>query len=123
MPIAIKGKNYWSIELRDYKRVCQPNTIRTHDVGRPGHSQRMTCKSVYSGQWITFSWHISDKDVKEVKRKNYTTLQATDDGVKKILDNIRSNHGAIKVAPTRREASIQSEAELEALKEDMDDLY
>jgi len=114
MPIAIEGKNYWSIEIRDYTTVCQPGTIRTHDVGRPGHSQRMTCKSKYTGQWITFSWHVAKGDVEEIRQGGYYTLHAKDLKTKRLLDSIRAQHGAIKVAPTREEAIKQFEAEREA---------
>ena len=115
MPIAIEGKNYWIIEIQDYTTVCQPGTIRTHDVGRPGHSQRMTCVSKYSGKWITFSWHVAKEDVSEMKQSGYTTLRAEDEKTKKILNSIRSQYGPIKVAPTREELTAQLDAEREAM--------
>ena len=97
MPYAYEMKNHWNIVLYDYDKVCIPGTIRTHDVGRKGHNQRMTCKSKGSKKWITFSWHIAKSDVKVIKHGDYHTLQAVEPSTEKILRNVRQKYGAIKI--------------------------
>lgn len=59
-------------------------TFRTHDVGRSGHTQRITGKRS-SGSWATHTWLIS-KDDAHVKDGH---LKADDVKIKRILQNLR----------------------------------
>lgn len=104
MPKAYLVGNYWHIVLKDYRRVCQPGTIRTHDVGRPGSNQRMTCINKRTGKWITFSWHVHKSNVKVVRAKKGRgyTLSPLNERTAKILNQIRANFGRIRVVKKRR---------------------
>lgn len=99
MPKAYLVGDYWHIVLKDYKKICIPETIRTHDVGRPHSNQRMCCVNKKTGKWITFSWHVHRSNVKVVKAKKGRgyTLSALNRRTEKILNQIRANFGRIRV--------------------------
>jgi hypothetical protein len=97
MPKAYEIKNHYNIVLRDYQKVCIPNTIRTDDVGRPGHTMRLACKGKASKKWTTISWHVSKEDVSMVRHGEHYTLVAKDVRTKQLLSKIRQQYGAIRV--------------------------
>lgn len=73
--------NYYRVIVRPKSEFV---TFRTHDVGRSGHTQRITGKRS-SGSWATHTWLIS-KDDAHVKDEH---LKADDVKIKRILQNLR----------------------------------
>ena len=81
-----------------YRIIVRPKqefvTFRIQDVGRKGHTQRLTGKRS-SGRWDTQAWLISKKDAHIQGRR----LVADNSNVKKILSNLSTS-------PTRVEGDI-----------------
>ena len=71
-----------------YRVVIRPksefDTFRTHDIGRTGHTQRITGKRS-SGSWATHCWLIHKNDA-HVENGH---LKSNDTKIKKILSNLR----------------------------------
>ncbi|MFN3165019.1 MAG: hypothetical protein ACE37N_16440 [Pseudohongiellaceae bacterium] len=73
-----------------YRIIIRPKSdftsFRTHDVGRDGHTQRLSGRRS-SGSWATHAWLIHKADA-EVDDQGY--LRGKTDGVKKVLRNLRT---------------------------------
>lgn len=73
-----------------YRVIIRPKSdfaeFRTHDVGRDGHTQRLSGRRK-TGSWATHAWLIH-KDDAHVDDQGY--LRGETDGVKKVLNNLRT---------------------------------
>lgn len=83
------GGDYFRIVVRPKEQF---SVFRYHDVGEPGHIQRLSGKR-NSGSWDTQAWLISKNDAHSEGGK----LVADSDDAKKILDMLRSVPHNVKV--------------------------
>jgi hypothetical protein len=63
MVIEVKGK-YLRIRVKDPKLFVN-NSFRTDDIGRKGHSMRITAINKQTGKWETQSWRLLVADIKK----------------------------------------------------------
>ncbi|MDP2625219.1 MAG: hypothetical protein Q8P27_03465 [Candidatus Peregrinibacteria bacterium] len=75
---------YFHVEVKPSKDFT---SFTTHDVGRKGHSQRVTGK-LKNGEWATQKWliHKDDAYVSDVGE-----LESEDPKIKKILDSLKGD--------------------------------
>ena len=61
-----KTKNRIRVTIKPKGRYSK---IRTHDIGRPGHTQRIAGKRKKDGRWETHVWSFLKSDIKKGKGK------------------------------------------------------
>jgi len=64
----ISRSRYHRVRIRDPKRFIN-GTIRTHDIGRKGHTKRLAGQLKKSGKWATQAILLSKKDFTTTKNK------------------------------------------------------
>jgi len=87
-PGSKKTGDYYHVTVRPKYEFT---SFRTHDIGRPGHSQRVAGRRK-SGSWATQKWLISKKDAHVTNGE----LVADDEGAKEILDKLRGKIQRVK---------------------------
>ena len=92
-----KGR-YYRIEVRPTARFV---SYRLHDVGRGGHTQRLSGKRV-SGSWDTKSWLILKSDAHVKGRRLFIDNPLAKTALKGIRGPIRHYKGDIFRAKPRR---------------------
>ena len=75
--------------------LCIPDSFRTQDIGRPGYSQRVACRSKRTGKWITQSLLISHSEPIEMKRRLRKSASALKSRMKKNETGISSRYHPI----------------------------
>lgn len=82
-------------EGKYYRVVVRPKedfvTFRIHDVGRKGHSQRLSGRR-RSGSWATQAWLINKNDAQIIDGK----LVADDSSARKILSKLSTSPHHVK---------------------------
>lgn len=77
MPIEVKG-NHLRVRV---KKPTASAKYRTHDVGSPGHTQRIAIYNPRTKRWSTQSWIFPIKDVKNKRPATMKMLKSL--GVKR----------------------------------------
>lgn len=73
MPRKLTGNgDYYHVQRRDARLFKK---FRTHDVGRPGHTQRTAGVLKRTGKWATQSFLFSKKDFQVMKVKGRYRLR------------------------------------------------
>lgn len=72
MPVDVTAK-YLRIRVANPKNFMK-GTLRTHDIGRKGHSKRIAGVHKYTGRWETQSWLLLKKDIKEYDMRTIKLL-------------------------------------------------
>jgi len=91
-------KNFYSIVVRDHKTECEPGTIRTQDIGRPGNHLRRSCKVPGKKRPQTQSY-LLPKDQYTVERRQLVPQTAA---AKRLIMRVTSG-GRKKLARIRGE--------------------
>lgn len=72
MTVEIK-KNYLYIRIKHPSNFIK-HTFKTDDIGRKGHSYRVTAINKYSGKWETQAYRILKSDLKKEDYKAMVLL-------------------------------------------------
>jgi len=97
--VAFLKGNFWRIPLVSEATEKRATKIKTHDVGRKGHAQRLT--GLIGGKWRTLSWHIHKDDVVPIFTGKRNILMPEDPRHAEILERIEAEIGkAITVKTT-----------------------